>query len=76
MAGMVIGTNIVFVLLDAGKGDTWRSFSVISQAVQRTVLETLAMDWFLVLNMVLYMHCEDFKGEKLPFEYVSLTLYD
>ncbi|KAM3304303.1 hypothetical protein P3S67_015335 [Capsicum chacoense] len=76
MGAMVIGTNIVFVLLGAAKGDRWRSSYVISQTVQCTVLGTLAMNQFLVLNVVLYMYCKDLKGEKLSFEYLSLPLDD
>ncbi|XP_060212311.1 uncharacterized protein LOC132639951 [Lycium barbarum] len=76
MGGMVIGTNVVFVLLGTMKGGKWRSFSVISQTVQCSVLGSLAMNQFLVLNVVLYMYCKDLKGEKLPFEYVSLPLDD
>ncbi|KAK6788468.1 hypothetical protein RDI58_012266 [Solanum bulbocastanum] len=74
LGAMVIGTNVVFVILGVGKGDHWRSFSVSSQVVQCTVLGTLGMNQFLVLNVVLYVYCKHLKGEKLPFEYVSLPL--
>ncbi|XP_055806155.1 uncharacterized protein LOC129874814 [Solanum dulcamara] len=74
MGAMVIGTNVLFVLLGAGKADHYRSFSGTSQIVQCTVLGSLGMNQLLVLNVVLYMYCNDLKGEKLPFEYLSLPL--
>ncbi|MCE2055926.1 hypothetical protein HAX54_043750 [Datura stramonium] len=76
IGAMVIGTNVVFVLLGAAKGNNWRSFSVTSQIVQCTVLGALGMNQFLVLNVVLYMYCKDLNGEKLHFEYLSLPLED
>lgn len=72
----MIGTNVVFVLLGTRKDDYWRSSSGTSQIVQCTVLGTLGMNQFLALNAVLYMYCKDLKGEKLPCEYVSLSLDD
>ncbi|XP_015074967.1 uncharacterized protein LOC107018894 [Solanum pennellii] len=74
LGAMVIGSNVVFVILGVGKGDHWRSFSVTSQVVQCTVLGTLGMNQFLVLNAVLYMYCKDLEGEKLSFEDVSVPL--
>ncbi|CAN4124538.1 unnamed protein product [Withania somnifera] len=76
LGGMVIGSNVVFVLLGAGKGDHWRSFSFIGQTVQCTVLGALGMNQVLVFNGVLYMYSKDLKGEKLPFDYISLPLGD
>ncbi|KAG5603501.1 hypothetical protein H5410_024993 [Solanum commersonii] len=54
--------------------DHWQSFSVTSQVMQCTVLGTVAMNQFLVLNVVLYMYCKDLEGEKLSFEDVSVPL--
>ncbi|XP_004239094.2 uncharacterized protein [Solanum lycopersicum] len=76
LGAMVIGSNVVFVILGVGKRDHWRSFSVTSQVVQCTVLGTLGMNQFLVLNVELYMYCKGLEGEKLSFEDVSVPLDD
>ncbi|WMV27924.1 hypothetical protein MTR67_021309 [Solanum verrucosum] len=66
LGAMVIGSNVVFVLLGVGKDDP--------QVMQCTVLGTLGMNQFLVLNVVLYMYCKDLEDEKLSFEDVSVPL--
>ncbi|XP_060215224.1 uncharacterized protein LOC132642020 [Lycium barbarum] len=86
MGLMVVCGSMYLVMVGAAKGNEWRSLGVILQTMQSSVMGLLMMNQYLVGNVVLYMYCKDFNGEKMPLEigdkfagageYVSLPLDD
>ncbi|XP_009780424.1 uncharacterized protein [Nicotiana sylvestris] len=68
MGIMVVSGAMYLVTVGAAKGNQWRSSGVILQTALVSVLGYLMMGQFLVGNVVLYMHCNDLNGEKLPLE--------